>query len=68
LDRQEAREVKAFNRTFKDRERARRDARMLSLVRAGRPPYSPSVMSWISRQLDKPARKVTPADIKSLLS
>lgn len=68
LDRQEARETQARNRVFKDRERTRRDTRMLSLVRAGKPPYSPAIMSWLSRQLDKPSSKITPKDIKTILS
>ena len=68
LDREEARATKVRNRTFKDRERDRRDQRMLSLVRAGQPPYSPAIMSWLSRQLDKPSSKIMPQDIKSILS
>ncbi len=68
LDREEARATKVRNRVFKDRERDRRDARMMSLVRAGKPPYSPAIMSWLSRRLDKPAAKITSADIKTILS
>lgn len=66
MDRQDARELKAYNRVFKDRERIRRDARMMDLVRAGKPPFSPSIMSWLSRKLDKPASKITPDDVKAL--
>ena len=60
--------TKARNRIFKDRERARRDARMVDAVRAGKPPYAPTVMSWLSRKLEKPSTKITSADVKSLLA
>jgi hypothetical protein len=29
-------------------------------------PYLPSVMSWLSGQLDKPSRLITPEDVQSL--
>ena len=60
--------TKARNRIFKDRERARRDARMVDAVRAGELPYAPTVMSWLSRKLDKPSTRITPADVKTLLA
>jgi len=49
-------------------ERARRDARMVVAVRAGKLPYAPTVMSWLSRKLDKPSTKITSADVKTLLT
>lgn len=68
MEQVDAIETKAHNRVFKDRERARRDARMVDAVRAGKLPYSPTVMSWLSRQLDKPSTKITSADVKSILA
>jgi hypothetical protein len=68
LDRDEARATKARNRIFKDRERERRDERMRAIVRAGSPPYPPAVMSWLSRQVDKPSTKITAEDIKGVLA
>ena len=56
------------NGILKTKERARRDARMLTIVKKGKLPYTPPVMSWLSTQLDKPARLITPADIAQLLS
>ena len=67
-DQMDALHTKARNRIFKDRERARRDARMVDAVRAGKLPYSPTVMSWLSRQLDKPSTKITSADVKTILA
>jgi hypothetical protein len=49
-------------------ERARRKTRMLGLVKSGKFPYTPVVQSWLSGQLDKPARLITPDDIKTLLT
>jgi hypothetical protein len=52
----------------KTKERARRDARMLETVKKGKLPYTPPVMSWLSAQLNKPSRLITPADLDRLLS
>ena len=51
----------------KAKERARRDARMLEIVKAAQPPYAPVVQSWLSDQLGKPSRLITPADVQKLL-
>jgi hypothetical protein len=65
-DRQDAAETTSRNIVFKTKEAARRDARMMSRVRSGSLPYPPSVMSWLSRKLDKPSRRITPEDLKTL--
>jgi hypothetical protein len=51
----------------KSKERQRRDARMIETLRTGRPPYGPAVQSWLSARLGKPAKQVTPADIRGLI-
>lgn len=61
-----AAETRRVNAIRKTAERNRRDARMLAKIKAGSLPYTPDVMSWISRTLDKPSSKITPADIKKL--
>ena len=68
MERQDAIETKGVNRVFKSKERIRRDERMLATVKDAKPPYAPAVMSWLSRQLDKPAGKITSGDIKTLQS
>ena len=67
-NRQKLLDVAASARAGHDRERARRDLRMLALVRSGSFPYDPVVMSWLSRQLDKPSQKISPKDVKTLLT
>lgn len=49
-------------------ERQRRDVRMRALLKNARPPYIPAVRNWLVLQLDKPADKITPDDVKKLLS
>ena len=66
--RDDALATKAVNRVRKESERIRRDARMLSVIRAGSLPFTPPVMSWLSAQLDKPARKITPEDVQQFLA
>ena len=56
------------NGILKVKERVRRDKRMADLVRKGKPPYTPSVLSWLSIQLGKPAGKITEEDVKKLVT
>ncbi len=51
----------------KDKERERRDTRMIGLVKKGKFPYPPSILSWISAQLDKPGRLITEDEVQQLL-
>ena len=50
----------------KRKERAKRDERMLALIKAGTFPYTPAVQSWISVKLDKAFTRVTEADVQAL--
>jgi hypothetical protein len=53
----------------KDRERARRQERVLAVVRGGGgPPYEPWVMSWLSARLGKRSRAITQADVEQVLA
>jgi hypothetical protein len=54
------------NGFLKAKERIRRDQRMLEIVKKGKLPYIPSVMSWLSQKTDKPSRLLTQADIDQL--
>lgn len=55
------------NGVLKKREHVRRDVRMANLLKKGKLPYVPSVMSWLSAKLDKPSTRITQADVDSLL-
>ena len=48
-------------------ERTRRDATMKELIKKGAFPYTPAVLSWLSVQLKKPGRLITPEDVKTLV-
>lgn len=51
----------------KTKERARRLTRLQAALKA-KPPYSPTVLSWLSEQLDKPGRLITPEDVQQFLA
>jgi hypothetical protein len=51
----------------KQKERVRRDQRMIELVRSGSLPYTPPILSWLSAHLDKPATRITREDVDRLL-
>jgi hypothetical protein len=64
----DALETKRVNKVRKDRERDRRDTRMLETIRAGSLPFTPDVMSWLSRKTGKPSSRITPEDIAKLIA
>jgi hypothetical protein len=56
------------NGMFKTGERARRQARMVEIIKKkGALPYLPSVMSWLSEQLDKPSKQIVQGDVDKLM-
>ena len=55
------------NGALKKKERARRQVRMLAILKQGQLPYVPAVMSWLSEQLDKPSARITKDDIDAIL-
>ena len=54
------------NGILKTKERARRDNRMLDMIKKGKLPYTPPVLSWLSAKLNKPGRLITPEDVNRL--
>ena len=56
------------NGMLKTAERRRRQTRMIELIKKkGTLPFTPSVMSWLSAELDKPSRLIVQADVDNLL-
>ena len=68
IDQMDALATRARSRVVKSKERARRDARMVEKLKGGSLPYTPAVMSWLSRTLDKKASCITGEDVRTLLS
>ncbi len=64
--RSDAAATKVCNRVRKKAERTRRDARMIAKIKTGTFPYTPPVMSWLSRQLDMKSTRITPDDVARL--
>ena len=54
------------NAIRKQKERTRRDGRMMDVIRDGSVPYAPEVLSWLSRKLNKPSSKITADDVVTL--
>jgi hypothetical protein len=55
------------NGILKVKERERREKRMKQLIKTGKPPYTPTVRSWLSEKLDKPATRITQEDVDAIL-
>lgn len=51
---------------LKRKERTNRDKKMIELIKKGAFPHMPSVASWVSEKLGKPATQVTDAEAKAL--
>ena len=64
----DATKTRRQNSPLKTKERSRRATSMIALIKRSKPPYTPAVMSWLSRQLGKPAKQITPQDIKAITS
>ncbi|HTU16551.1 MAG TPA: hypothetical protein VMG10_00695 [Gemmataceae bacterium] len=60
-------ESRRTNGMLKMKERIRRHNRMLEMVKKGKLPFTPPVMSWLSAELNKPARLIVQADVDKLL-
>jgi hypothetical protein len=60
-------ESRRTNGMLKMKERIRRHNRLLEFLKKGKLPYTPTVMSWLSSELDKPARLIEQADVDRLL-
>jgi hypothetical protein len=55
------------NGHLKRAERERREERLKTLVKNGKLPFTPPVLSWLSAKLDKPGRLITQADVDKFL-
>lgn len=60
-------ESRRTNGMLKMKERIRRHTRLLEFLKKGKLPYSPTVMSWLSVELNKPARLIVQDDVTRLL-
>lgn len=58
---------RAENGERKRRERVNRDKRMKEVILNGSWPFTPSIMSWVSVQLDKPTRQITETEVWRLV-
>jgi len=67
LDQQDALATRAVSTIVKGKERARRDVRMRAKLEAGTLPYTPVVMSWLSRRVGKKASRITQEDVRAVL-
>jgi hypothetical protein len=61
-------ESRMVNGMRKMKERVRRHNRMIEIIKKGKLPFTPTVMSWLSAALDKPTSRIVQADIDKLLS
>jgi hypothetical protein len=61
-------ESRRTNGMIKMKERIRRKSRMLEIIKKHPFPYTPSVMSWLSAELDKPSSRIVQADVDKLVS
>ena len=54
------------NGFLKTKERARRDTRMIGVIKDKKLPFLPAVMSWLSIKLDKPSRLISQDEVDQL--
>jgi hypothetical protein len=70
LDKRIANQIETRRRKSgqKDAERDRREATMLKILKEGKLPYTPGVMSWLSAKLGKKAARITQKDVAALIN
>jgi hypothetical protein len=63
-------ETRARKAPAKVKARGRRDVRIIAKIKATPAgiPYAPEVLSWLAVHLDKPATKITPAEIAAVIA
>jgi hypothetical protein len=66
--REDMAESRHRNGIRKSKERDRRDSRMMEVIKKGKVPYTPPVLSWLSARLNKPGRLITQDDVTRLLT
>jgi hypothetical protein len=59
---------RTVNGHLKTKERARRHARMIDLLKKGTFPYTSALRSFLSRELDTPASRLTAEDVRKYLA
>ena len=62
------RQSRQDNGMRKEKERNRRHSRLLGMVKGAKPPYTPTVLSWLSQAIGKPGTQITQADVDKLLA
>ncbi|MBN1765137.1 MAG: hypothetical protein JW860_07760 [Sedimentisphaerales bacterium] len=55
------------NSLKKNKERARRDEHLCQILKNGKLPYTPGILSWLSEKLDKKASRITQDDVNTLI-
>ena len=62
-----AKATRRVNSTKKELERDRRKSHNVKLIEAGKFPYTPAIMSWLSGELGKKSSQITEADVKTVI-
>lgn len=60
--------TRRVNSVIKQKERARREEDIITILGNGELPYTPGIMSWLSVKLDKKSSRITSDDVKALLA
>lgn len=63
----EMQESRLENGHKKRKERARKETRLKELVKKGKLPFTPTILSMLSQKLNKPGTKITQADVDTYL-
>ncbi len=63
----EMQESRLENGHKKRKERVRQDIRLKDLLTKGKLPYTPTIISMLSKKIDKPGTRITQADVDAFL-
>ncbi len=67
LQKMDQRRSRIENGFKKNKERVRKVNRLKAMLAKGQLPYTPTVMSWLSQEIDKPSTQIVQADVDAVL-
>lgn len=68
LQQLDQRASRSDNSKRKINERVRRNSRLVAALKAGKLPYTPTIMSWLSQAIEKPSTQIVQGDVDKVIA
>lgn len=68
LQQLDQRASRSDNSKRKINERVRRNSRLVTALKSGKLPYTPTIMSWLSQAIEKPSSQIVQSDVDKVIA